>query len=123
MNSKLYTSNIDRIAALQRSEIFRTLPEDLLQKVAALAIPRRLNRDQVLFSEEDEASGVYVVVRGEFRSVRQSSDGREQVLSTEGAGATLAMVAVFNGGQFYGTMMADTSAEGIGVGKRDRHQV
>src|SRR3954447_4042673 len=123
MNIKLSASNMDRVAALRHSEIFRALSENLLQKVADFAVPRRLNRDQVLFSEHDEASGVYVVVRGEFRSVRQSSDGREQVLSTEGAGATLAVVAVFNGGRFYSTMIANRSAEVICVGKRDMHQL
>jgi CRP-like cAMP-binding protein len=115
--------SMDRVAALRQSELFRALSEDLLRKIAALAIPRQLSRGQVLFSEHDEASGVYVVVRGELRSVRQSADGREQVLSTERAGATLAAVAVFNDGKFYSTMIADTSAEVIGIAKRDMFQL
>jgi CRP-like cAMP-binding protein len=123
MSSEPSASRFERIAALRRSELFRSLSDTLLEKVAALAVPSRLNRDQVLFSEEDEASGVYVVVRGEFRSVRQSRDGREQVLSTESAGATLAVVAVFSGGRFYSTMIADTRAEAICVAKRDMHQL
>jgi CRP-like cAMP-binding protein len=118
-----FTLSMDRVAALRQSELFRTLPEDLLQKIAALAIPRQLSRGQVLFSEHDEASGVYVVIRGELRSVRQSADGREQVLSTERAGATLAAVAVFNDGKFYSTMIADTSAEVICIAKRDMFQL
>lgn len=123
MNFKPYTPKEDRIAALRRSELFRSLSDSLLQKVAGLAIPSRLNRDQILFSEKDEASGVYVVVRGEFRSIRQSRDGREQVLSTENAGATLAVVAIFNGGTFYSTMIANSRAEALCVGKRDMHEL
>ena len=117
------TSNIDKIAALRQSDIFRAMPEDLLKKVAGFSLSRQLTRGQVLFSEHDEASGVYVVVRGELRSVRQSTDGREQVLSTERAGATLAAVAVFNDGKFYSTMIADTSAEVICIAKRDMFQL
>jgi CRP-like cAMP-binding protein len=117
------TSSIDKVAALRKSEVFRSLPEDLLYKVSALAVPRQLNRGQILFSEHDQASGVYVVVRGEFRSVRQSLDGREQVLSTERAGATLAAVAVFNDGKFYSTMIADAGAEVICIAKRDMFQL
>jgi CRP-like cAMP-binding protein len=123
VRSHQFTPSMDRIAALRQSELFRTLPEDLLQKIAALAIPRQLSRGQVLFSEHAEASGVYVVVRGELRSVRQFVDGREQVLSTEHAGATLATVAIFSGGNFYSTMIADTSAEVICVTKRDMHRL
>jgi CRP/FNR family transcriptional regulator len=82
-----------------------------------------MTRGQVLYSEHEEASGVYVVVRGELRSVRQSLDGREQVLSTERAGATLATVAVFNGGTFYSTMIADSSAEVIRLARRDMHRL
>jgi CRP/FNR family transcriptional regulator len=103
--------------------VFCALSEDLLRKIAAFAIPRQLTRGQILFSEHDTASGLYVVVRGEFHSVRQSIDGREQVLSTERAGATLAAVAVFNNGTYYSTMIADTSAEVISINKRDLYQL
>lgn len=123
MRSNPSASNIDKIAALRQSDIFRDMPEDLLKKVAGLAVSRHLTRGQVLFSEHDEASGVYVVVRGELRSVRQSAGGREQVLSTERSGATLAAVAVFNDGKFYSTMIADTSAEVICIAKRDMLQL
>lgn len=123
MRSNQPTSSTDKVAVLRKSEIFRDLPEDLLQKTAALAIPRQLIRGQILFSEHEEASSVYVVVRGEFRAIRQSVDGREQVLSTERASATLAAVAVFNDGTFYSTMIADTSAEVICISKRDLFQL
>jgi CRP/FNR family transcriptional regulator len=123
MRTNSSTSHIDKIAALRQSDIFCAMPQDLLKKTADLAVPRQLNRGQVLFSEHDEASGIYVVVRGELRSVRQSVDGREQVLSTERAGATLAAVAVFNDGKFYSTMIADTSAEVICITKQDMLQL
>lgn len=90
----------NKIAALQQTDLFGSLTGDLLQKIAACAIVRQLGRGQILFSEHDEASALYVVVRGEIRSIRQSADGREQMLSTEKRGAVLAAVPVFNGGKF-----------------------
>lgn len=104
-------TSFDKIAALQKSQLFATLDVGILRKIAELAIPRRLRRGQVLFSEHERASGLYVLVRGEIRSIRQDASGREQVLSTEQAGATLAAVPVFNGGKFYSTMIADTNAD------------
>ncbi len=123
MKPELFASSLDRIAVLRQSEMFRSLPEHLLQKISTLTVSRRLTRGQVLYSEHQQASGVYIVVRGELRSVRQSIDGREQVLSTERAGAILAAVAIFNGGTFYSTMIADTPAEVICIEKREMHRL
>lgn len=114
---------IDKVAVLQQTDLFGSLPDDLLQKIAGCAIVRQLGRGQVLFSEHDEASGLYVVARGEIRSIRQSADGREQVLSTEKRGAVLAAVPVFNGGKFYSTTIADSVAEVLCIEKRDVHEL
>jgi CRP/FNR family transcriptional regulator len=123
MKSNEATPIADRVAALRQSELFHSLPGTLLQKIAALTISRQLSRGQLLFSERDEASGIYIVVRGEFRSIRQSADGREQVLSTEHTGATLAAVPVFNGGKFHSTMISDANSEVLCLSKRDVHQL
>ncbi len=113
----------DKVAALRHTDLFGSLSDDLLKKIAGLAINRRLKRGQVLYSEHEEASGLYVVVHGELRSVRQSPSGREQVLSTEGAGAILAAVPVFNGGKFYSTMIADSPSEVLSIEKQHLHEL
>ncbi len=79
--------NIDKAAALRRTDLFRTLSDDLLIKISGLAIIRHVSPEQVLFSEHDEASALYVVARGELRSVRQNVEGREQVISSEAPGS------------------------------------
>jgi len=101
----------DKLTALRRTELFRNLPEPLLGKIAGLAVSKQLQRDEVLFSEEDEAAGVFVIASGEFRSIRQDGQGRQQVLSTERTGALLAAVAVFSGGTYYSTMIADCESQ------------
>ncbi len=62
----------------------------------------------MLYSEREEAEGLFVVAEGELRSVREGVDGREQVLSTERPGAMLAEVSVFGGGRYFTTVIADT---------------
>ena len=115
--------NIDKFAALRRTDLFGNLSDDLLKKIAGLAIVRHLKRGQVLYSEHDEASALYVVARGEIRSIRQSAEGREQVLSTEVAGAILAAVPVFNGGKFYSTMIADSTSEVLSIDRQNVHEL
>lgn len=117
------SSAIDKVAVLRKTELFGTLSNKVLTKIAALVITRELERDQVLCSEYDEASAVYVMAVGELRSIRQSAEGREQVLSTERSGAVLAAVPVFNGGKFYSTLIADRPSVVLAIEKHHIHNL
>jgi CRP/FNR family transcriptional regulator len=95
-------------AALRKTELLATVSEDIVSELARRSIVRELKPGEILFSEDAEASGLYIVVEGELRSIRSNAKGREQVLSTEHPGAVLAAVPVFTGGRFYVTAIADT---------------
>ena len=114
---------IDKIVALRKTDLFGGLADDLLIKISGLAGTRHLRPEQVLYSEHDEASALYVVDSGELRSIRQNLEGREQVLSSEHPGAILAAVPVFNGGKFYSTMIADTQSAVLSIEKHLIHQL
>jgi CRP/FNR family transcriptional regulator len=116
-------TNLDRVAALRKSELFAKLSEAVLAELASRAIPRQLRQGEVLFSEHDNASGLYVVVEGEIRSVRQNSKGREQVLSTERAGAVLAVVPIFSSSKYHTTAIADSNAQVICIPAEDVHKL
>jgi CRP/FNR family cyclic AMP-dependent transcriptional regulator len=113
----------DKMLALQRTDLFGPLSQDLLRKTADLSVIRNLAQNQILFSEHEQASALFVVARGQLRSVRQSVEGREQVLSTERPGAILAAVPVFSGGKFYSTMIADTISDVLCIEARHVHQL
>jgi CRP/FNR family transcriptional regulator len=115
--------SFDRIESLRKADLFTGLPDAVLGKAADEAVARRLNVGEILCSEHDEASGVYIIVQGRLRSVRQNVQGREQVLSTEGPGAVLAAVPVFNGGKFYSTVIAETVSDVLCIEKRAMHEL
>lgn len=117
------SKKIDKVEALRKTDLFGSLTDDLLLKISELAVARHLSPEQVLYSEHDEASALYVVARGELRSTRQNVAGREQVLSSEHAGAILAAVPVFNGGKFYSTMIADMQSDILAIEKHLVHQL
>ena len=85
----------ERLEALRTTELFGRLPESILWTVVASSTVRNLTRGEILYSEQEEASALYFVVRGQLRSIRMNVEGREQVLSTEPPGAILAAVALF----------------------------
>ncbi len=116
-------NHFDKLAALRATDLFGSLPDPILRTVVACTASRTLKRGEILYSEHEEASALYVVGCGELRSVRQDNDGREQVLSTERAGAILAAVAIFDGGKFYSTLIADTDSEILAIEKRQAHEL
>lgn len=125
MSASLFFENVpgnamkdDKIAALRKTKLFERLSEQVLQKAARYATVRHVQPGQVVFSESEEAHGLYVIAEGELRSIRQNAEGREQVLSTERAGAILAVAPLFNSGKFYSTMIADTAASIVCLEKR-----
>jgi CRP/FNR family transcriptional regulator len=114
---------LDKQAALKRTELFRELDDEALRVVAGRAVTRRLERNEVLFVEGDEAEGLYVIVEGAVRAFRVGSDGREQVIHMERAPATIAEVPVFDDRPYPSTVAAEEDATLLFIAKRDVRQL
>ena len=109
----------DKMTALRRTALFGGLDDASLGTLAAHAVERRYERDEVLFIAGDEARGLYVIVEGAVRAFRESLDGREQVIHVERAGATVAEVPVFDDGPFPSTVAAEEPTAVLFIDKRD----
>ncbi|HKG46728.1 MAG TPA: Crp/Fnr family transcriptional regulator [Pyrinomonadaceae bacterium] len=114
---------LDKIAALKRTALFQALDDETLRSVAALAMPRSFRKDELLFIAGQQAQGLYVIVQGSVRAFRESSDGREQVIHVESAGATVAEVPVFDDGDYPSTVAAEEATETLFLDKRDVRQL
>src|SRR5829696_6160133 len=109
----------NKISALRRTALFNELDEGALGALAARAIERRYQKDELLFVAGEEAHGLYVIVEGAVRAFRESADGREQVIHVERAGATVAGVPVFDDGVFPSSVAAETDSTFLFIDKRD----
>src|SRR5687768_511452 len=109
----------DKMAALKRTALFGEMDEKTLAALAARAVERRYERDELLFLAGEEARGLYVIVEGSVRAFRESLDGREQVIHVERAGATVAEVPVFDGGTFPSTVAAEEPTAVLYIDRRD----
>src|SRR5829696_436906 len=109
----------EKIEALRRTALFGELDEATLGALAARAVERRYERDELLFIAGEEARGLYVVVEGAVRAYRESLDGREQVIHVERAGATVAEVPVFDDGPFPSNVAAEEPTAVLYIDKRD----
>jgi CRP/FNR family transcriptional regulator len=81
--------NPDQLAELKQAAIINTLrscqllsgvPLPDLKAIAAIAIPKQIEKGDYLFHEGDVSSGFYIVQKGAINVHRVSSMGKEQVI-------------------------------------------
>lgn len=110
---------LDKVAALKRTKLFTELDDGTLRRLADRSVERTFQRDEVLFVEGNNATGMYVIVEGSVRAFRVSLDGREQVIHVERAGATIAELPVFDDGAYPSTAAAEELTTTLFIDKRD----
>lgn len=98
---------VEKLKALQATDLFGGVPGNTLKALAQITSERRLQRGGILFTAGDPAIGLFVIVSGSLRAFRQTPEGREQTIHVESAGATLAEVPVFDNGPYPSTVEAE----------------
>jgi CRP/FNR family cyclic AMP-dependent transcriptional regulator len=104
---------------LAKVPIFAGLTETELGFLAQRAVPRQYAPGEVVFAEGQPCAGLYVVERGHIRIFKTSPGGREQVLTIDGPGSSVAEVPVFDGGNYPASGAAVDSALLLFVSKQD----
>jgi CRP/FNR family transcriptional regulator len=104
---------------LAKVPIFSGLTEPELSFLAQRAVPRRYPAGEIVFAEGEPCAGLYVVERGNIRIFKTSPNGREQVLTIDGPGSSVAEVPVFDGGTYPASGAAVDEAILLFVSKQD----
>ena len=104
---------------LAKVPIFSGLTETELGFLAQRAVPRQYAPGEVVFAEGQPCAGLYVVERGHIRIFKTSPGGREQVLTIDGPGSSVAEVPVFDGGNYPASGAAVDSSLLLFVSKQD----
>ncbi len=109
----------DRAAALKKVQIFSDLTDKELGFLAERAVPMRAEPGKLIFSEGQPCEGLYVVESGAVKVYKSSAGGREQVLTIDGAGGSIAELPVFDGGNYPASAAAVAESRLLFVSKRD----
>jgi len=80
--------------SLRACQLFRGVPAEELECIAAFAVPKALKKGDYLFHEGAPAEGFYVMQSGSVNVHRVSPSGKEQVISVFRAGQSFAEIAV-----------------------------
>jgi CRP/FNR family transcriptional regulator, cyclic AMP receptor protein len=106
-------------AALRQAQLFADLSEAEMQALSARAVRKLYRPGELLFSEGEPCAGFYVVASGRVRIFKTSASGREQVLSLEGQGSSVAELPVFDGGPYPASVVAVDDSELVFVSRKD----
>ena len=104
---------------LQATPLFAVLDDGELSSLAARSGMRSFDAAESLFSEGEPCKGLYIVVTGRVRIYKISVNGREQVLSIEGPGASVAELPVFDGGTYPASCSAIDKTEVLFISRAD----
>ena len=85
---------------LAASPLFHGLPPEQLAAVAAIAVEKRCDRGEIIFSEGDDGAGFYLVADGKVKIFKLSPAGKEHILHIFGPGEPFGEIAVFHGWPF-----------------------
>ena len=82
---------------LAASDLFKDLTEDELDAILAAATSRDLRRGDVLFTEEDDSTELFLVEEGRIAMTQRSGDGRESVIALMERGDMFGEMPLFDG--------------------------
>ena len=88
---------LDVISAIP---IFNGLPDDQIAAIKKIAVEKKVNKGEILFSEGDEGKGFFVIAAGRLKVFKVSPEGKEQILHILGPGQPFGEVSVFAGQRF-----------------------
>jgi CRP-like cAMP-binding protein len=107
------------VATLKATQLFSALDDREIAAFAERAVVRRFSAGDLLFSEGEPCAGLYVVSAGRVRIFKTSAAGREQVLTIEGPGNSVAELPVFDGGPYPASASAADEAQVLFVSRND----
>ena len=117
------TTHPSAAEVLRRVPLFADLSETEIKFLAERAVPRRYAPGELVFAEGDACPGLFVIERGNVRLFTTSTGGREQVLTIEKAGNSIAELPVFDGGNSPASAAAVEDAQLLFVSKQDFHSL
>ena len=105
--------------ALRKTPLFANLTEQEMHALCTRVSKVHFSRGQLLFSEGDSCTGLFLVAAGKIRIFKLSTAGREQVLAVEGPGSSFAELPVFDGGKYPASASALEDAEVLFISRED----
>ena len=111
------------VKLLRRFHLFIGLNEKEFKEIIAIASLKRVEKEEILFSDCEEANGFYVVLSGKVKLYKVSPEGKEQIVQVISAPESFGEASLFLKGShpFYAETLNDCQL--FFFPKRDFHRL
>ena len=86
--------------SLKKCPLFSGLEDGEIAELGGISISKRYPKGALIFSEDEEAKGFFVVISGKVKIYKLSPEGKEQILHIISPGETFAEAALFTGSTY-----------------------
>src|SRR5699024_6904701 len=107
------------IEVVRRAALFAGLDDEATGALLKYVKPRSVRRGTVLFREGDAGDELYIVATGKLKVGRESSDGRENLLSVVGPSEIIGELSLFDPGPRSSTVTAVSQTELLSLRHED----
>ncbi len=104
---------------LKQAALLSNLSDPELELLSARTVRKMFSKGELLFSEGEPCKGIQIIAFGKVRIFKTSATGREQVLSVDGPGGSIAELPVFDGGPYPASAIALENTEIAFISRRD----
>ncbi len=106
-------------ASLKHIPLFQDLSKTEMKFLLDRAVKLHYAPGQTVFVEGDACEGLYVIQSGQLKIFKTSHTGREQILTIEDAGHSIAELPVFDGGDYPASAAAISESTLLLIRKKD----
>ncbi len=106
---------------LKQAALLSNLSDPELELLSARTVRKLFSKGELLFSEGEPCRGIQIIAFGKVRIFKTSATGREQVLSVDGPGGSIAELPVFDGGTYPASAIALENTEIAFISRKDFH--
>jgi CRP/FNR family transcriptional regulator len=85
---------------IESSAFFRGISPLISKELTNIALIKESLKDEIIFFQNEEAQGFYLVLSGSIKIYRTGKDGREQIIHIFGSGQVFGEVPVFEGSNY-----------------------
>lgn len=91
---------VNDLNIISRAHMFEGLPMNQLQQIMDIAISQTFSKGEMIFFEQDQGNGFYLMAEGLVKIFKVSPSGKEHILHVFGPGEPFGEVPVFSGKRF-----------------------
>jgi CRP/FNR family transcriptional regulator, cyclic AMP receptor protein len=112
-------ANQSKKALLRALPLFRSVADDVVERLAAYSRITRHARGDALFRKGDDGAGLVIVMSGGIKVVLPSAEGHEIVLNVIGPGEVVGEIALLDGQPRTADCIALAATETLSLDRRD----